>query len=286
MAKGLSDNINGQLNEEKLYLRTNVDGYFFDGFINVSQTHTLTVTSHPVQSGANIADHAYKEPVQINAKIIVSDAFTSDDSTRTREARYFLANGSTKSMGAFNVLKQLQLQRKLLKIVTPYGSYSNMLLTSLNADYTYKNIYNMIADCTFEEVIIANEKTVKVSSRAQTTDKSSPTPDTKSYNEQQEQAAYEATGKALDEAANRSSKSSGTTVKNPDTVITKNYSQNNAGVIYSGTQLALKDSVKGIKSNIGTTEAKLTTASGGEILAVHATKKGSAKGTYYSVALE
>jgi len=272
MARGLSEEYRRQINEDKLYLRTNIDGYFFDGFVKVNQTHSLAVTSHPVQSGAAITDHAYKEPVSIRATIIVSDAFVTDDKDREREANYFRANGATKSMGAFNVLKQLQAQRKLLTVVTPYGSYSNMLLTEIVADYSYKNIFNVVADVTLEEVIIANEKTVKVSSRAQTTDNSSPSPTVISYNEQQENKASEAVGKVLYDA----SKNEKSGVKY-SSVVTQNEKRN----LFTGSPDDLITSVENMPSTIGQYEKKMTTASGKQILAVHATK-----GTYYSVALD
>jgi len=272
MARGLSDEYKKQINEDKLYLRTNIDGYFFDGFINIKQNHSLTVTSHPVQSGAEITDHAYKDPVVINAKIIISDAFVTDDKDREREANYFKANGATKSMGAFNVLKQLQAQRKLLTVVTPYGSYSNMLLTELAADYEYKNIYNVIADVILTEVIIANEKTVKVSARAQTTAESSPSPTVVAYNTQQEDKASEAVGKVLYDA----SKNEKSGVKYASTI-----THNEHRDLFSGSYDDLVIAVENMPSTIGQYEKKMTTASGKQILAVHATK-----GTYYSVELD
>lgn len=201
MAKGLpSTPLYKSENEERLYLKTNIDGWFFDGFISISQTHSLKVTEHPVQSGANISDHAYEEPITINASIIVSDAYTADNTKR--DAQLFLANGETKSVGAFNVLRRMQSERRLLKVVTKYGSYNNMLLTNLSVNTGYKNLYNMLADVTLQEVIIANEKTVQVSSRNQTIGTSSPDPSTKTYTDVQEAEAKVAAGEALDDASN------------------------------------------------------------------------------------
>lgn len=200
MARGLPEtSLYKSENEERLYLKSNIDGWFFDGFVNISQVHSLHTTSHPVQSGANITDHAYEEPIHITASIIVSDAYTADDTKR--DAQLFLSNGATKSVGAFNVLRQMQSERRLLKVVTKYGSYSNMLLTSLTVNTTYKNLYNMIADVELDEIIIASEKTVKVSARNQTTGSTSPDPSINVYNESQEAQAKSNAEKALSDAA-------------------------------------------------------------------------------------
>ena len=56
-----------------LYCKTNIAGFFFDGFLNVSHERKLTTTSSPVETGAAIVDHAYVEPAKITMKIIVSD---------------------------------------------------------------------------------------------------------------------------------------------------------------------------------------------------------------------
>jgi hypothetical protein len=112
-----------------------------------------------------------------------------------------LSNGATKSIGAFNVLRQMQSERRLLKVVTKYGSYNNMLLTGLKVDTGFKNLYNMLADVELEEVIIASEKTVKVSSRNQTTGTSSPDPSMNAYTSAQEDQAKAEAGQALDDAS-------------------------------------------------------------------------------------
>ena len=62
---------------ELVYCKTNIAGFFFDAVLNVSTEHTAVVTSHPVQTGANISDHMYLEPVQITMEIGMSDCMAS-----------------------------------------------------------------------------------------------------------------------------------------------------------------------------------------------------------------
>lgn len=250
MARGLpSTSLYRSQDEERLYLKSNIDGWFFDGFVNISQTHSLTTTQHPVQSGANITDHAYEDPIKITASIIVSDAYTADDTKR--DAQLFLSNGATKSIGAFNVLRQMQSERRLLKVVTKYGTYKNMLLTSLTVNTGYKNLYNMLADIELEEIIIASEKTVKVSSRNQTTGTSSPDPSMNVQNDVQEAQAKAAVGEALNKSSNNSkSEIVKTTYKVPGDPI--------AQVEYSGSVEDLELVMNAVPSNADKKAMKTT----------------------------
>ena len=60
--------------QQLIYVKTNIAGYFFDAFIDMHHTHESKITSHPVQSGANITDHIYTEPVELSMTIRMSDS--------------------------------------------------------------------------------------------------------------------------------------------------------------------------------------------------------------------
>ena len=59
---------------ELALIKTNIAGYFFDGFIDVSHSVNTQVTTHQVQKGVSISDHAYLEPVEVTMTIKMSDA--------------------------------------------------------------------------------------------------------------------------------------------------------------------------------------------------------------------
>ncbi len=61
---------------ELIYVKTNIGGYFFDGFIDHEHQDDLEITSHPVQNGANVADHAYLKPATLTMHIKMSDVLT------------------------------------------------------------------------------------------------------------------------------------------------------------------------------------------------------------------
>lgn len=41
----------------KTYLDTSLGKFIFDAYFNISHESNLTITEHPIQSGANISDH-------------------------------------------------------------------------------------------------------------------------------------------------------------------------------------------------------------------------------------
>ena len=62
---------------QMVLVQTNISGLFFDGVMSTETEEQLTITSHPVQSGANISDHAYREPTRISMEIFMSDVMAS-----------------------------------------------------------------------------------------------------------------------------------------------------------------------------------------------------------------
>ena len=141
--------------------------YVFDAVLKLMHQRTLTKTRHPVLTGASISDHAYIEPSRVVLEIAMSDAMAS-----------FVAGSwvgaSTKSISAWQVLKNLQLNKTLLTLSTRLDTYYNMLITSATAPEDNKTLYGLRATITLEEVISASvSSAMAVSSRPQTTGSSS-----------------------------------------------------------------------------------------------------------------
>lgn len=120
--------------------------------ISESTSDALTITKQPVQHGASITDHAYKEPTTLTMT-----AYQQDNS-------FFSFLGSTAG-GLTKVYQQfidLQLSRVPFDIVTPKRIYRSMLMASLNQT-TDKNTENTLAlNMSFQEVIIVSVSTTSV----------------------------------------------------------------------------------------------------------------------------
>lgn len=145
-----------------LYCKTNIGGYFFDGFINVNHARELKITENPVETGASVVDHAYVMPSTVTMQISMSDVHQS----------YYkgqFTGGYSRSVNAWNVLKQIQSDRIPVSVLTRLGIYENMLIQSLSAEDDYKTYRALKATVVLKEIPVARVRTVKLSSADQTT---------------------------------------------------------------------------------------------------------------------
>jgi hypothetical protein len=114
--------------------------------INENATDTLTVTKQPVQQGASIADHAYKEPVGFSCTLFFQDNPGLSQSLSSIYKSFF----------------DLQASLVPFTIVTPKRIYYNMMMTTLTQT-TDKNTENVLAlSLAFQEVIIVSVTTTTV----------------------------------------------------------------------------------------------------------------------------
>ena len=147
--------------EALLYCKTNIAGFFFDGFLNVSHERRLTTTSNPVETGAAIVDHAYIEPAKITMRVIVSDVHQSLIPGQ-------FEGGYARHTQAWQLLKQLQADRIPMFVFTKLDIYENMLITSLSANDNCDTFESLIADVELTEIPVARVKEVKITSADQT----------------------------------------------------------------------------------------------------------------------
>jgi hypothetical protein len=141
---------------------SNAIDYVFDAVIRVSHNRKLVKTQHPVLTGANISDHAYILPTTVALEIGMSDAMAS-----YTEGTW--VGASTKSISAWQILKQLQVSKTLLTLSTRLDSYSNMLIEDMIAPDDNKTLHGLRATVILGEVIAASVSSQQpVSARPQT----------------------------------------------------------------------------------------------------------------------
>jgi hypothetical protein len=149
--------------KDLVYVKTNINGYFFDAFLQINHVSKLNITTFPVQTGANISDHAFLEPKELTLDIGMTDVATS------LVADQFVGSWS-RSVKAYQILRDLQLQRIPMQVLTRLGIYQNMLIESLSVPDSNETLYGLKCTVTMKEVIVATTRTVKVSSRPHVTD--------------------------------------------------------------------------------------------------------------------
>jgi hypothetical protein len=147
---------------QMVLVKSNVGGLFFDGIMSSETEEQLTITSHPVQSGANISDHAYREPTRITMDIMMSDALGCRVPGQFNS--FF-----EKSVTAYRRLLDLQRSRIPVSVHTRLGTYQNMLIETISAPDDVSTRDGLRCTVTLREVLVAKVGVTKVSARAWTT---------------------------------------------------------------------------------------------------------------------
>lgn len=112
--------------------------------VNESTSDDLTITKQPVQQGASITDHAYKEPTTLGMQVYFSD-------------NIFLSLSKI-----YQDLLDLQNSRVPFDVLTPKRIYRNMLISSLKQT-TDKSTENCLSlGISFQEVILVSVSTTTV----------------------------------------------------------------------------------------------------------------------------
>ncbi len=149
-----------------VYARTSINDasveYFFDAVIRADHDSTLRITEHPIQTGANISDHAYQMPSRLTLEVRMSDAMDC-----IIQGQY--GGGTTKSVAAYETLLDLQAKRLPLDITTRLKTYSNMLIEHISAPDDVKTLFGLKCIITFRELFTAEVSMEKVSARPQVT---------------------------------------------------------------------------------------------------------------------
>ena len=149
--------------KDLIYVKTNIGSYFFDAFLRLDHVSRLKITEHPVQTGASITDHAFLEPKELTIEVGMSD--TAKDIVDGQ-----FSGSWSRSVKAYEVLRNLQAQRIPMQVLTRLGLYQNMMIETLSVPDDYKSLYGLRATVTLKEVLVAETRTVKISTRASITD--------------------------------------------------------------------------------------------------------------------
>lgn len=129
-----------------------------DVIISEMHADTVTVTRHPVDTGASIADHAYREPAHL-----VCEFGWSDSSALLTSAIAAVTSGFTKGLVTiqeiYSDLRQMMEDRELLTVSTGKRQYQNMLITGMKTTTTVDTEACLIVEITLDEVMLVEVQT-------------------------------------------------------------------------------------------------------------------------------
>lgn len=123
------------------YIRS-LGGLAFDVVVHESETATLRVTDHQIESGASISDHAYMEPKEVELEV---------------------GQGSINSEGdpieMLNTLRALQEKREPVEVYTGKTYYPTMLITGImvTTDRTTEHVLMATVRCREVRIVETSE---------------------------------------------------------------------------------------------------------------------------------
>lgn len=139
-----------------------VDFAPFSAQVTIEETHVdeLEITSHPVEYGASITDHAFKKPCEVILQLGWSN---SGKSSLMHDLTAVNTLFSGEGEGGFNYVQEIynklltiQLSRVPIGIVTGKRVYSNMLIRSLTAPTNKESEHALFVTMICREVIVAH----------------------------------------------------------------------------------------------------------------------------------
>ena len=131
--------------ESGAYIRS-LGGLAFDVVVSESETAEVTVTDHQIESGAQVSDHAYLNPKEVELEIGQGTIESMDDPREMLEA-----------------LRKTMEEREPVEVYTGKSYYPTMLITSVvvNTDHTTENVLKATIRC--REVMIVDTAEVDAS---------------------------------------------------------------------------------------------------------------------------
>lgn len=139
----------------------------FVGLCTITESHVdrLVITDHPVEYGANISDHAYKEPMRVNIE------FAYNPYGSIKQVATSVLESGTLSLPDNNEMYKrflsLQESRNTFDIITGKRKYTNMLIESLEEETSAdtENILRIHLQC--REVITVYTEITEVDKKKQ-----------------------------------------------------------------------------------------------------------------------
>lgn len=131
----------------------------------ISEMHSdeVSVTSHPVDVGAMVSDHAFRQPA------LIVCTFGWSDSSRLINSVMNLSilKGLETVKDVYQKLLELKDARQPLKLSTSKRVYDCVIITKLMTTTTVDTENAAVIEITFQEIIVAKAKTVTLSAATQ-----------------------------------------------------------------------------------------------------------------------
>lgn len=150
----------------------------FTAQVTLEESHDddLEITEHPVEQGANIADHAFKRAARLRIRCAWSNSPSNPSliggivgglAATASSIQSALSGSSASSVrDTYAKLLKLQAQREPFEVFTGKRAYKDMLIRSLSVTTDKESENTLAVTATFQQVIMATTQTTAVSAPA------------------------------------------------------------------------------------------------------------------------
>ena len=141
--------------------KTKLGSISIDAAISLPESNSASITTSPVESGTDISDNIYYQPLKLSITGKISD-YDFNRTFSVLKQNFFGKKGKTVSDTAYYQLKALYESKTPFQIVTSRRIYSNMLFTTFNVqvDATTSQTLSFTADA--QEILLATPVTIKL----------------------------------------------------------------------------------------------------------------------------
>jgi hypothetical protein len=123
-----------------------IGGILADVTIDENERDDVTTTRHPVEQGAPIADHAFKEPEEVVIRAGWNEAKSGDLSAET---------------GIYGILLNWQASFVLFDLYTGKRRHKNMLIAGMVVTTDEGSEYSLMVTMTLREIILTKTQTTQ-----------------------------------------------------------------------------------------------------------------------------
>lgn len=166
---GIGSQVAGKLVNALLMSGRSIGGIIPDVTIEEHHTDTITITDHPIETGASISDHAYVNPSEVTMRCAWSN---SNSLANSIVSGSILTGNIANANDLYRQLLALQASRQPFDLVTGKRMYSNMLTKSLGVTTDKDSENALIVTMVLRQVIIVQTVTTDVPDASVQTDPS------------------------------------------------------------------------------------------------------------------
>jgi hypothetical protein len=140
------------------------DGYgvAFDATVSTQHQSRAVVTEFPVERGSNAADHVRQQPKRVTLSGIVGPTPLRPTTLGAGDLTRGFPEQDERAQRAFDVLENLQDDGELLQVITPFKTYSNMILESTVVTRDKDKTTILDASCTLLQIRTTESETINL----------------------------------------------------------------------------------------------------------------------------